>query len=157
MQFLQQLNRNGETGVQKIKEFMQGNIVSIVIIFACAFFVLGCWLLYTANRTANDYNHVTDTVQQAETDNRNARQQIGNATAEIDSAQKQLGRIIQRTDRITERTQQAKKRVDSNSRIVSECEDIVDAGRRDVEEARGIFADIDERNKSNGAQADSNP
>lgn len=143
--------------MEKIKEFIENHIVDIVCITAFVFFVFGIWLLYTANRTANDYSDVHDTVQSIERDNQQARQQIGNATAEIDSAQKQLGRIIQRTDRITERTQQAKKRVDSNSRIVSECEDIVDAGRRDVEEARGIFADIDERNKSNGAQADSNP
>ena len=138
----------------KIKEFMQGNIVSIVIISACAFFVLGCWCLYTANRTANDYHHVNDTVQSAERDNQQARQQIGNATAEIDSAEKQLGRSIKRTDRVTERTQQAKKRVDNNSKIIGECQNLIDAGRRDTAEARAIFADIDGRNKGTGAQAD---
>lgn len=141
----------------KIKEFIQNHLVDIVISASVLFFVLGVWLLYTANRTANDYHHVTDTVQQVKADNRNARQQIGNATAEINSAQKQLSVSIKRTDRITERTQQAKSRVDDNSKIIGECEDIVDAGRRDTEEARGIFADIDERNKVNGAQANSNP
>lgn len=141
--------------MQKIKEFMQGNIVSIVIISACAFFVLGCWLLYTANRTVNEYSDVHDTVQSVESDNREARQQIGNATAEINSAQKQLSVSIKRTDRITERTQQAERRVDDNSKIIGECQDIVDAGRRDTEEARGIFADVDKANKVNGAQAGS--
>lgn len=143
--------------MEKIKEFMADHLTDLIAISAGVYFVLGCWLLYTANRTANDYHHVHDTVQSIESDNRNARQQIGNATAEINSAQKQLNRSIKRTDRITERTQQAKSRVDDNSRIVSECEDIISAGRRDAEEARGIFADIDERNKVNGAQADSNP
>ena len=140
----------------KIQEFCKNHIVDVFMCVAVLFFVVGCWCLYTANRTANDYNHVTDTVQQVKADNRNARQQIGNATAEINSAQKQLSVRIMRTDRITERTQQAKSRGDDNSRIVRECQDIVDSGRRDTEEARNIFRDIDERNKVNGTQADSN-
>ena len=141
--------------MEKIQEFCKNHIVDVFMCVAVLFFVLGCWGLYTANRTANDYHDIHDTVQSVENDNREARQQINSASEQIEHAQKQLNVSIKRTDRITERTQQAKSRVDDNSGIVRECEDIVDAGRRDVEEARGIFADIDERNKSNGAQADS--
>lgn len=141
--------------MEKIKEFMSNHLTDLIAISAGVYFVLGCWCLYTANRTANDYSDVHDTVQQVKADNRNARQQVGNATAEINSAQKQLSVSIKQTDRITERTQQAKNRIDGNSKIIGECEDIISAGRRDVEEARGIFADIDERNKVNGAQANS--
>lgn len=139
----------------KIKTFIENHIVDIVCITAFIFFVLGSWLLYTANRTANDYSDVHDTVQQAETDNRNARQQINSASTEINSAQKQLSVSIKRTGRITERTQHAKSRVDDNSRIVRECEDIISAGRRDFEEARGIFDSVDKANQGNGAQANS--
>lgn len=138
----------------EIEEFIKNHIIDVFVCVAVLFFVIGCWCLYTANRTTNDYNHATDTVQSVESDNQQARQQIGNATAEINSAQKQLRRSIQRTGEITERTQQAKSRVDDNSRIVRESQDIVDAGRRDVEEARNIFRDIDERNKGTGTQAD---
>lgn len=138
----------------KIKEFFENHLVDIVCITTFVFFVFSIWLLYTASRTTNDYNHVHDTVQSIESDNREARQQIGNASAKIDSAQKQLGRSIQRTDGITERTQQAKRRIDDNTEIVRECNDIIDAGRRDTQEARSIFADIDKRNKISGAQAD---
>lgn len=140
----------------KIKEFIQNHLVDIVISASVIVFVFGIWLLYTANRTANEYSDVHDTVQSVTSDNQQAIQQIGNASAEIDSAQKQLGRSIQRTDRITERTQQTKKRVDSNSKIIGECQNLIDAGRRDAAEARGIFADIDKRNKINGTQTDSN-
>ncbi len=140
--------------MEKIKEFMSNHLTDLIAISAGVYFVLGCWCLYTANRTANDYNHVTDTVQSVESDNREARQQIGNATAEINSAQKQLSVSIKQTDRITERTQQAKSRVDDNSRIVRECQDIVDSGRRDAEEARGIFDSVDKANQITGAQAD---
>ena len=141
----------------KIKEFMADHLTDLIAISAGVYFVLGCWLLYTANRTANDYHHVHDTVQSIESDNREARQQIGNASKQIEHAEKQLNDSIKRTDRITERTQQIKRRVDGNAEIIGECRNIIESGRRDTEEARGIFADIDERNKVNGAQADGNP
>lgn len=140
----------------KIKEFIQNHLVDIVISASVIVFVFGIWLLYTANRTVNEYSDVHDTVQSVESDNREARQQINSAAGKVESAEKQLRRSIKRVDRITERTQQVKRRVDDNSGIVRGCEDIVDAGRRDVKEARGIFADIDKRNKENGTQADSN-
>ena len=142
--------------MQKIKEFMQGNIVSIVTISTYAFFVLGCWLLYTANRTANDNYNVTQSIQQAERDNREARRAVNSASAEIGKAEIKLNDGIKRTDRITNRVNGVKKRVDNNKEIIGECEDIVSAGRRDTEEARRIFADVDKRNKENGTQADSN-
>lgn len=141
--------------MEKIKEFISDHFLDFVIVGFCAlFFIWGVWLLYTASRTANDYNDVNESVQSIESDNRSARQQIGNASAEIDSAQKQLDRSIRRTGEITERTQQVKRRVDNNSKIIGECEDIVSAGRADTAEARAIFADIDKRNKSTGAQAE---
>lgn len=141
----------------KIQEFCKNHIVDVFMCVAVLFFVVGCWCLYTANRTANDYNHVTDTVQSVESDNQQARQQINSASAEINSAQKQLRRSIQRTGEITESVKRTKERTDGNSKIIGECQDIVDAGRRDIEEARGIFADIDKANQGNGAQADGNP
>ena len=136
----------------KIKEFIQNHLVDIVISASVIFFVFGIWLLYTASRTANDYHHVTDTVQSIESDNREARQQIGNVSKQIEHAQKQLDQSVKRVDRITERTQQAKSRVDDNSRIVRECQDIVDTGRRDTEEARNIFRDVEAGNKADGTQ-----
>lgn len=138
----------------KIQEFIKSHIVDVFMFVAVMFFIWGIWLLYTVNRTVNEYSDVHDTVQQAETDNREARRQIDSAADQVDSAQKQLNRSIKRTDRITERTQQAKSRVDDNSRIVSECEDIISAGRRDAEEARGIFESVDKANQVTGAQAD---
>ena len=141
--------------MQKIKEFMQGNIVSIVIISACAFFVLGCWLLYTANRTANDNYNVTQSIQQAERDNREASKQVGNAAGEIKYAQGKLNDGIKRTDEISGTVKRAKKRIDDDTEIIGECEDIVSAGRRDTEEARGIFDSVDKANQVTGTQADS--
>ncbi|WP_329756402.1 hypothetical protein [Allisonella histaminiformans] len=138
--------------MEKLQEFCKSHIVDVFMCVAVIFFVLGCWCLYTANRTANEYHDVHDTVQQVKADNRNARQQINSASEQIEHAQKQLNVSIKRTDRITERTKQVKRRVDDNSRIIGECQNLIDSGRRDVEEARGIFADVDQANKGNGTQ-----
>lgn len=137
--------------MQKIKDFVYKHFAYLFIVISALCICGGIYLFHVSDEI---YQHDGAAVQHVESDNREARQQIGNATAEINSAQKQLSVSIKRTDRITERTQQAKSRVDDNSRIVRECEDIVSAGRRDIEEARGIFADIDKANKVNGAQAD---
>ena len=141
----------------KIKEFIQNHLVDIVISASVIVFVFGIWLLYTANRTVNEYSDVHDTVQSVESDNQQARQQINSASKQIEHAQNKLNDSIKRTGEITNRVNNAQKRTDGNSKIIRECEDIVSAGRRDVEEARGIFESVDKANKVNGAQADDNP
>lgn len=143
--------------MEKIQEFIKSHIVDVFMFVAVLFFVVGCWCLYTANRTVNEYSDVHDTVQSVESDNREAKQQIGNASKQIEHAQNKLNDSIKRTGEITNRVNNAQKRTDGNSKIIRECEDIVSAGRRDVEEARGIFESVDKANKVNGAQADDNP
>lgn len=140
---------------KKVCLWLYDNFIYILlaVLLLCA--VVCGWILYTDNRTANEYHDVHDTVQQVEADNRSARQQIGNASAEIDSAQKQLDRSIKRTGGITNRVNNAKERVDGNTKVIGECEDIISAGRRDTEEARSIFADVEKANKTDGTQADS--
>lgn len=139
----------------KIKEFIQNHLVDIVISASVLFFVLGCWCLYTANRTANDYHDVNDTVQSAERDNQQARQQIDSASKQVESAKKQLDQSIKRTGEITNRVNNAQKRIDGNAEIVRECQNLIESGRRDASEAKRIFADIDKANQGNGAQANS--
>lgn len=127
--------------------------VCIAILIFCLFWSVYGW--YTAGRTANDYNNVNRTVQSVKDDNQQARQQIGNASTEVEHAKDQLGRSVERTDGITNRINDAKIRTDRNAEIIEQCEDIIDAGRRDTEKARSIFTDIDKTNQGTGAQADS--
>lgn len=136
--------------MEKIKEFIQNHLVDIVISASVIFFVFGIWLLYTANRTANEYRDVHDTVQSVERDNQQARQQIDSASKQIKSAEKQLNNSIKRTGEITNRVNNAKKRIDDNTEIVRECNDIIDAGRADSAEARSIFESVDKANKTDG-------
>lgn len=136
--------RRGNVG--KIKEFITDHITDIITISALVAFMLGCWILYTANRTTNEYHDVNDTVQQAQNYNRDARGEIKSASAEIDNTQKQLDNSVKRTNGITESVKRVKERTDSNSELIKECQDIVDSSRRDVEEARRIFTAVDSAN-----------
>ena len=128
----------------------------IYILLAVLFFCgIGyAWLLYTECRTENDYHDVCESVRAIESDNREARRAVDSASAEIEHAQNQLSRSVERTGGITNRVNNAKERVDGNTKVIGECQNLIDAGRRDTQEARNIFRDIDERNKVNGAQAD---
>ena len=130
----------------EIKEFIQNHLVDIVCITAFVFFVFGIWLLYTANRTANDNYHVTNTVQSIKDDNQQARKQVRDAANEVKHAEKQLNRSIKRTDEVSGRIGQTQKRIDENSKVIDDCERIITEGERDTAEARSIFADIDRRN-----------
>lgn len=133
--------------MQKIKDFITKHFAYMFIVISALCICGGVYLFHVSDEI---YKHDGAAVQHVESDNREARRQINSASAKINSAQKQLSVSIKRTDRITERTQQAKSRVDDNSRIVRECQDIVDAGRRDTEEARRIFADVESANKTDG-------
>ena len=128
--------------------------VLLAILLICG--IVCAWLLYTECRTDNEYNDVHDTVQSIESDNRNARQQINSATAEINSAQKQLSVSIKRTDRIAGTVNEVKRRTDSDTKIINDCNNIIEAGRRDASEARAIFAEVDQANKISGTQTDGN-
>lgn len=137
--------------MQKIKDFMYKYSAYLFIVISALCICGGVYLFRVSDEI---YQHDGAAVQHVESDNREARRQINSASAKINSAQKQLRRSIQRTGEITESVKRTKERTDGNSKIIGECEDIVSAGRSDIEEARNIFADIDERNKGTGTQAD---
>lgn len=136
--------------MQKIKEFMQGNIVSIVIIFACAFFVLGCWLLYTANRTANDYSDVHESVERTEAGIDRAESGARTAQTEIKEAEVHVKRADETAGKLAERTKR-------NAEELDECQHIADRMSERSERIQSIIADVEKANQGNEAQADSNP
>ena len=129
--------------MQKIKEFMQGNIVSIVIISACAFFVLGCWLLYTANRTANDYSDVHESVERTEAGIDRAESGARTAQTEIKEAEKHIQRADAVTGKLTERTKR-------NQAELDECERITDRMQERAGKIESIIRDVESANQSNG-------
>ena len=134
---------------------MQDHMSDCICICALIFFAVGCWSLYTANRTANDYKNVGRTVQSVKNDNKSARQQVRSSAEKIEHAENELDRSIKRTNQVSKRVDQAETRVNNNKRIISGCEDIIKSGRRDSEEARRIFKDIEQTNQNSGTQTGS--
>lgn len=133
----------------KIKEFIQNHLVDIVISASVLFFVLGCWLLYTANRTANEYSDIHESVERAEAGIDRAESGALSAQAEIKNAEVHVKRADETAGKLAERTER-------NSEELDECQHLVDRLSERSERIQGIIRDVDERNKISGAQTDCN-
>lgn len=127
--------------MEKIKEFFENHLVDIVCITAFVFFVLGCWLLYTANRTANEYHDVHQSVERVEKGVDRAERGAGTAQAEIKNAQRHIQRADEVTGKLTERTKR-------NSEELNDCQHLVDRMSERSERIQSIIADIEQSNKS---------
>nr|WP_288698482.1 hypothetical protein [uncultured Allisonella sp.] len=127
----------------KIKEFVADHLTDIIIIGAGLFFILGCWWFYTANRTANDYNNATQSVEHLEKGMDRAGKRLESAKAEIANAEKHIKRADAVTGKLTERTERNKK-------SLTECEQLTDRMSKRTERIEGIIADIEQSNKSSG-------
>ena len=129
--------------MEKIKEFIQNHLVDIVISASVIFFVLGCWYLYTANRAANDYSDVHDTVERAEAGVDRAGKRLDSAQTEIKNAEVHVQRADAVTGKLTDRTKRDSEELD-------ECQRITDRMSERSERIQRIIADVESANPSNG-------
>lgn len=127
--------------------------VLLAVLLICG--VVCAWLLYTECRTDNEYRDVNESVQSIESDNQQAGREIASASVEIEHAQKELSHGIERTDRIAGTVNKVKRRTDSDTKIINDCNNIIESGRADASEARAIFEEVDKANKISGAQTGS--
>lgn len=134
----------------KIKDFIQSHIVDIIIFSSCIFFIFGCWLLYTANRTANEYSDIHESVERAEAGIDSAGKRLDSAQNQIEDAQRELDRADKTTGRI-------KQTAGTNQTIIDECTEITDRMQERAGNIQAIIRDIESKNQGTGAQADSNP
>ena len=131
----------------KIQEFCKNHIVDVFMCVAVLFFVVGCWCLYTANRTANDYSDVHESVERTEAGTDRAGKRLDSAQTEIKNAEKHIQRADAVTGKLTERTER-------NSEELNDCQHLVDRMSERSERIQGIIADVEKANKVNGTQAD---
>ena len=127
----------------KIKEFIQNHLVDIVISASVIVFVFGIWLLYTANRTANDYSDVHDTVDRAEAGIDRAGKRLESAQTEIKNAQKHIQRADETTGKLTERTKR-------NQAGLDECEHITDRMQERAGKIESIIRNVEAGNQADG-------
>ena len=132
----------------KIKAFIENHIVDIVCITAFIFFVLGCWLLYTSNRTANEYRDVHESVERTEAGIDRAERGAGTAQTEIKDAEKHIQRANEATGKLTERTKR-------NAKELDDCQHLADRMSERSERIQRIIADVESANKTDGTQTDS--
>lgn len=136
--------------MEKIQEFCKNHIVNVFVCVAVLFFVVGCWCLYTTNRTVNEYSDVHESVERTEAGIDRAEYGARTAQTEIKNAQEHIQRADETAGKLTERTQR-------NTEELNDCQHLVDRMSERSERIQRIIADIEERNKNTGAQADSNP
>ena len=132
--------------MEKIKDFIQSHIVDIIIFSSCIFFIFGCWLLYTANRTANEYSDVHESVERAEAGIDRAESGARTAQTEIKNAEVHVKRANAVTGKLTERAKR-------NQAELNECERITDRMQERSERIQRIIANVEKANKADGAQA----
>lgn len=123
----------------------------VVVLVAVAVGWIGCQ--YYDGRTATDDNDASVTVQQAQRDNQSAIADIGNAAAQIDDAQSALDGGQADIAAAAGRVNELQSRADADAAIIADCQGLLDVGRKQLAEARKIFADVDRENKGGGTQS----
>ncbi len=141
--------------VDKIAKNPKAIAVCIVLCLAVA--CAGGWLLcrHYEHDAAADSHDTTVTIQSIADDNHTARDDIDAAAGQIDAAEEQFDGATTALDRSTESATRLQNSVAGNSAQLDECQDIIASGRSNIAEARQIFADVDNANQINGAQAGS--
>lgn len=135
--------------MEQIKNWISDHYVmcvSAIIFIGC---IIGGWLYYTASRTENDYNNVTQSVEQAEAGVDRAGKRLESAQTEIKNAQKH----IQRADAVTGKLTKRAKR---NQAELDECERITDRMQERAGKIESIIRDVESTNKTDGAQTNCN-
>lgn len=143
---------------EEVDAFVKKNKTVIIAIVLCGILAcFGAWLLcrYYDRSAASDYRNVTDTVQQIERDNQSARSDIGHAAGSIERAEKQFNRATTALDQAAGTATRLQESTAGNATQLDECQRLVDEGRRNIAEAKSIFADIDQSNQVNGTQTGS--
>ena len=98
--------------------------------------------------------HVSDirgTVDRAEQYNKQTGEQIRNASSEVESALDELDGAGSRIDRVSESIIRSKESAERNKAEIKECERIIDSGKADISEARGIIESVRQGNTKSNA------
>lgn len=123
------------------------NIAVVLLVSLC---VIVGWVGrgYYDDRAA-DNNDASVTIQQAQRDNQSAINAVGDAATKIDDAQSKLDSGQADLDTAVGRLDELQNRADADATIIDECQSLIDVGRKQLEEARRIFADVDRENNLN--------
>ena len=134
--------------MEKFEKFIKNHIVDVFMCVAVLFFVVGCWCLYTANRTVNEYSDVHESVERAEAGIDRAESGARSAQAEIKNAEVHVKRADETAGKLAERTKR-------NAEELDECQHIADRMSERSERIQRIIADVEKANKTDGTQTDS--
>lgn len=129
--------------MEAIKSWIDDHFMFCVSAIAFSLCIIGWWLLYTDNRTANDYHDAVNSVEHVEAGIDRAGKRLDSAQTEIKNAEKHIQRADAVTGKLTVRVKQ-------NTAELNECERITDRMSERSTRIQAIIRNIEAANQSNG-------
>ena len=143
---------------EEVEKFAKNpKTIAVCIVLCLAVACAGGWLLcrhYERDAAADSHDAIV-TIQSIKDDNKSARDNITDAAGQIDAAQSNIERGQADINAATRSVDELQARTDERAAVIDECQDIIAAGRRNIEEAKSIFESIDKANQRPRAQAGS--
>lgn len=118
--------------------------IACVIFAICA--VLVC-LIFSGTTGNGNGGDAKNAVREIKNYSEKSADAVRSAREQVKSAGEQLDRSISRVDRAAESADRVQKRIGENSRTIAECQDIITDSRRELDEIKSIFRQIDEENR----------
>lgn len=134
---------------ETLKNYFDDNFYIFLLCMLAALFACLCWIIYTDYRTANDYQHVNESVEHIEAGIEDAESGVGTAQTEIKHAEKHIQRADAVTGKLTER-------VKRNARTLDESEQLIDRMSERSRKIEGIVESVEAGNTGTRTQANSN-
>lgn len=133
---------------ETLKNYFNDNFYIFLLCVLAGLFGCLCWIIYTDYRTANDYQHVYNSVEHVEAGIEDAESGVGTAQTEIKHAEKHIQRANEATGKLTERTKR-------NAEELDECQRITDRMQERASKIEGIVESVEAGNPGTRTQTDS--
>lgn len=134
---------------EMLKNYFDNGFYIFLLCVLAGLFGCLCWIIYTDYRTANDYQHVYNSVEHIEAGIENAESGVGTAQTEIKNAEKHVQRANEATGKLTERTKR-------NARTLDESEQLINRMSERSSKIEGIVESVEAGNPGTRTQANSN-
>ena len=124
-----------------------------IVLLVCLCVIVGWFGRGYYDDRAADRDNALGTIQQIKTDNESIRNDIGDAAAQIDDAQSALDGGQADIAAAAGRVNELQSRADADAAIITDCQKLLEVGRKQLAEARRIVADVDRENSGGGTQS----
>lgn len=134
---------------ETLKNYFDNGFYIFLLCMLAGIFGCLCWIIYTDFRTANDYQHVYNSVEHIEAGIENAESGTRTAQTEINHAEGNVKRANAIAGQVTER-------VKRNARTLDESEQLINRMSERSRKIEGVVESVEAGNPGTRTQANSN-